>query len=517
MSLPPSPRFKCDNRTCISGFDYKRKDEPVDYISKKTPENLVGSPTEVLATGDYFPYDDDTKASSSSSVRGNEDEVPSNDVMEEAVGDASSEAEEASVNPAVTPLRMSPEVMQRVRTQSSSPEAAPTASSVSGAAQSSSSASTSSSSSVEEIPPPESPTRSPFPTPSSSESSTPTTAEREEEIKFSPTPSPSSSSSSSSSGAAGTAPQSIPMELSSSTEEEGSGGDLNPPPSASPLQIPLKRTFEITRPVTQKMPDLEIIRYKFKPMRTFILNHDSGKMTYLVQFVSFYGDPFFIKYIDPMVLGEEVVVLYERSIKTIMLGNDELTAVLFNNPDLVTLFNNSILYNKTVYSQIGTSDFVSHNPSTYPLIGGPVIDSPKELALEAHNKMLAIDTTYRSSLRETINVISEDIYSLGKDIAQIDEIFKSVDDIIIGEMDEYYHHFSKIVNTDRYIPSEDKINRIRYLGEHSNKYLQVYSMVWNRMKDRLNSLRDELYDTSKSIFAQMKKDFPEIEGIPDLG
>ena len=171
--------------------------------------------------------------------------------MEEAVGDASSEAEEASVNPAVTPLRMSPKWC-RVRdsvvlTWGSSNCLFSLRALLSPRRQ----LQPPSSSSVEEIPPPESPTRSPSLLHHLRNQVLWQLLRGRKRLSSLP-PFTVPSSSSSSSGAAGTAPQSIPMELSSSTEEEGSGGDLNPPPSASPFRSS-QAYLEITRPVTQKM------------------------------------------------------------------------------------------------------------------------------------------------------------------------------------------------------------------------------------------------------------------------
>lgn len=290
-------------------------------------------------------------------------------------------------------------------------------------------------------------------------------------------------------------------------DTEGMEDDL---PSFSRQAIPVQ---QVTSP-----QEAFLVENKFLPMKTFVLGKDGDHLQYLVQFSSFYGDTFFISYKDRTIMGTEKIILYEVSTDKIpLIVSENMSERLSSNMKVITLYESSVFYQGKTYSQsssTASSRSETHNPSTYPVIDEKYIEDPIELAMKAHSESLEIDSMYRCELKWSYNSCQDEIYALSRRVEDHHDIFKAIDALNIEESDKYYDDFVRRYTSDNPIPPDENIKRIRFLNETSNRYVQAHFIFWNRIRDRIKMARAELEETVSSIYVQMSKDYPDIEGIP---
>jgi hypothetical protein len=262
-----------------------------------------------------------------------------------------------------------------------------------------------------------------------------------------------------------------------------------------------------------------LIQNKFLPIATFILERrDSGKIQYLVQFSSFYGDKFFVSYKDRTIMGDEKIILYEANGDKIpLIISSEMSERLEKDMNVITLYESSVFYQGKTFSQsssLSIDKYETHNPSTYPVIDEKYIEDPLELAMKAHKESLLVDSIYRHELKSSYNSVQDEIIELSRMMEEHHDVFKEVDALTIEESDNYYDDFLRRYVSDNPIPPDKSINRMRFLNEASNRYVQVHFIFWDRLRERIRLAKKEFEATISNIYLQMSKDYPEIEGIP---
>lgn len=217
-------------------------------------------------------------------------------------------------------------------------------------------------------------------------------------------------------------------------------------------------------------------------------------------------------------MGAQKIFLHEVSVdKSPLIVSKKLTECLVKENSSITLYESSVLYLGRLFLQSSTKlqhSMETHNPSTFPVLEESLINDPIELALTAHKESLRIDSLYRHELKVIYNNLIEEYEELGRRIQEHQDVFTGVDQITVEETDKLYDIFLAKYNTSDPIPVEEDINRIRFLNESTNKYLQSHFIFWNRLSSRVRLAKMELDATTQNIYLQLAKDFPDIEGIP---
>lgn len=262
-----------------------------------------------------------------------------------------------------------------------------------------------------------------------------------------------------------------------------------------------------------------LLQHKFLPISTFVLERtDKGKIQYLVQFSSFYGDKFFVSYKDRTIMGDEKIILYEvAGEKTPLIISPDMSSRLEKDMNIITLYESSVFYQGKTFTQrssLSTDKYETHNPSTYPVVDEMFIEDPIELATREHKEALAIDSIYRHELKSSYNSVQDELLDLSKKMEDHHEVFKAVDALTIEETDHYYDDFLRRYVSNNPIPPNESIARVRFLNEASNRYVQAHFIFWNRLRERILQTKKEFEATISNIYLQMSKDYPEIEGIP---
>jgi hypothetical protein len=262
----------------------------------------------------------------------------------------------------------------------------------------------------------------------------------------------------------------------------------------------------------------KLLDSKFVALKTFILKTSEETIMYMILLRSYYGDSFIMKFNEKTIMGEEKIFLFETdSVEPTFIVSDKMTKYLNNEPDIITLFNDSLMFEGVIYSasktQLTESYEVFH-PSSYRVLSESLINKPDELSITAHKHALDIESIYREELKESYNNLIGKLGDILDKVQMHHETFSEVDSLVIKETDKYYDKFVKKINEGNPLPLDEDINRITFLNETSLKYIQTHFIFWNRLNVRFNNAKLEFEDTIQSIYLQMKKDFPTLEGIP---
>jgi hypothetical protein len=297
---------------------------------------------------------------------------------------------------------------------------------------------------------------------------------------------------------------------SSSSSSTSSSASSDTDMKLFPINSPIKGTQLKKSQMTQL--ELELIESKTVPLRTFHFKDDF----WLVQFRSYYGDIFFIRFEYDVSMGDETITLHHNKKSTVNIVSETMTKFAMESQDIVTLIDDSIIYNGGVYSTVKTFGAQeSHHPSSFLVYPESALEDLVELSIAVHaDSYQRIESVYRNELKSYYNSIYDKLNDFAERIQEHHDVFKYVDSTIIKESDIYYDIFDKKYKSMDPTPDDAHTKRISFLNETVLKYLQAHFIFWGRIHKVLDSAMEEFEETKTNIYLQMLKDFPDMTDIP---
>lgn len=307
-----------------------------------------------------------------------------------------------------------------------------------------------------------------------------------------------------------------------SSIDDSSSSSSNSSESNESLELPdVPPNTPISTVRSQNLPKSErekmLMEYKIIPIRTFVIN-DADIPIYLVQMKSYYGDMFFVRFEEDISMGDSKIFLFKNTDDTtVNIISESMTKYVTLEKDLVTLLNDSLIYNGFLYSTANVpiqQHIISCHPSSHRVYPETSLDDVVDLSLMVHQKACRVEGVYRRELMKNYNDLLEEMTDFITKVQEHHRIFSEVDSMIIEETDLYYDLFAKKYKTSNPIPEDDDIKRISFLNETSLKYVQAHFIFWGRLKDRVDVTVREFNETINNIYLQNVRDFPGIEGVP---
>ena len=253
----------------------------------------------------------------------------------------------------------------------------------------------------------------------------------------------------------------------------------------------------------------------FTVMRTFHL-YQPGTISnahnyYLVQMSSCFGDIFFVKFNNPVIMGDDEplrIPLNTRNTK-ITCPSDSFQQ-LMRGPDVVTVFVDGIIYNGKIYTTKNDPDIEIVSPYVYPIYIHEDPISFIDLCYNARTSGSLFEDRMKKELENLKDSLVGKLEYLIRIINTHHLQMIDVDNHRLAESDVLYDIFHNDVRRGKLLPKLQDTHRIKHLTETMIRYTTSHMSLWCALSSKIDDVTKLLEETSPHIYSQIATDYPEL-------
>ena len=283
--------------------------------------------------------------------------------------------------------------------------------------------------------------------------------------------------------------------------------------------LPVPPTFLARNPPIRSFKSQEEKSYTdlgFRVMRTFHL-YQPGTISnlrnhYLVQMSSCFGDIFFIKFNNPVLIGDSdpVRLPLSQHDATLKCPSNSFQE-LMRGPDVVTTFVDGLIYNGKIYTSQDSKEIKIVSPYVFPVyLDEPDVNLVELCANARANGAFLEKRIKKTELNTMKNKIVSRLKQMIKNIEDHHQLIEDVDMYRTEEANKLYDIFEEDIKRGKIIPSSEDTHRITHLTETMIRYTTSHMSLWCALSEKLNDFTRVFEESSPHIYAQISTDYPEL-------